>query len=149
MQIVGIPMRRLIYCSLRRNKGCRFYYNFIYYVTIEMPHNGAASWENKQSAYAKTEAQIRFAVDQDNMSVTCLPPWTPLLYSKTGVCRGIAIFLIFAPKHRSRVLGEAVLMCSHSPQYKSLFLHPKDTTYKIWLWLVKWLLRKLSFTFNL
>ena len=27
-------------------------------------------------------------------------PHTPLLYCKTGVCRGIAIFLIFAPKHR-------------------------------------------------
>ena len=36
----------------------------------------------------------------DNMPVTCIPPWTPLLYSKTGVCRGIHIFLIFAPKHR-------------------------------------------------
>ena len=29
---------------------------------------------------------------------------TPLLYSKTGVCRGIPIFLIFAPKHRLWVL---------------------------------------------
>ena len=31
------------------------------------------------------------------MSVKCVPPQTPLLYSKTGVCRGIPIFLIFAP----------------------------------------------------
>ena len=31
-------------------------------------------------------------------------PQTPLLYSKTGVCRGIPIFLIFAPKHRLWVL---------------------------------------------
>ena len=31
-------------------------------------------------------------------------PYTPLLYSKTGVCRGIHIFLIFAPKHRLWVL---------------------------------------------
>ena len=31
-------------------------------------------------------------------------PLTPLLYSKTGVCRGIPIFHIFAPKHRSLVL---------------------------------------------
>ena len=37
------------------------------------------------------------------MSVKCVPPQTPLLYSKTGVCRGIPIFLIFAPKHRLRV----------------------------------------------
>ena len=38
------------------------------------------------------------------MSVTCIPPQTPLLYSKTGVRRGIPIFLIFAPKHRLCVL---------------------------------------------
>ena len=31
-------------------------------------------------------------------------PYAPLLYSKTGVCRGIPIFLIFAPKHRLWVL---------------------------------------------
>ena len=34
------------------------------------------------------------------MSVKCVPPQTPLLYSKTGVFRGIPYFLIFAPKHR-------------------------------------------------
>ena len=38
------------------------------------------------------------------MSVKGIPPYTPLLYSKTGVCRGIPIFLIFAPKHRLWVL---------------------------------------------
>ena len=41
---------------------------------------------------------------QENMSVKCIPPYTPLLYSKAGVCRGIPIFLIFAPKHRLWVL---------------------------------------------
>ena len=30
----------------------------------------------------------------------CIPPYTPLLYSKTGVGRGTSIFLIFDPKHR-------------------------------------------------
>ena len=30
--------------------------------------------------------------------------YTPLLYSKTGVCRGIPIFLIFVQKHRIWVL---------------------------------------------
>ena len=45
-----------------------------------------------------------FFVHQENMSVKCLPPQTPLLYSKTGVRRGIPIFLIFAPKHRLWVL---------------------------------------------
>ena len=39
------------------------------------------------------------------MSVKCIPPYTPLLYCKTGVCRGIPIFLIFAPKHRLWVLA--------------------------------------------
>ena len=43
-------------------------------------------------------------VHQENMSVQYIPPQTPLLYSKTGVCRGIPIFLIFAPKHRLWVL---------------------------------------------
>ena len=51
---------------------------------------------------------------QENMSVKCVPPYTPLLYRKTGVCRGIPIFLIFAPKHRLWVLGEAVLTCTHN-----------------------------------
>ena len=37
---------------------------------------------------------------QENMSVTCIPPYTPLLYSKTGVRRGLPFFLIFALKHR-------------------------------------------------
>ena len=34
---------------------------------------------------------------QENMSVTCISPSTLLLYNKTGVDRGIPIFLIFAP----------------------------------------------------
>ena len=37
---------------------------------------------------------------QENMSVQFIPPLTPLLYSKTGVCRAIHIFLIFVPTHR-------------------------------------------------
>ena len=41
---------------------------------------------------------------QDNMSVYCIPPYHSLLYSKTGVYRGILFFLIFAPKHRLWVL---------------------------------------------
>ena len=36
-------------------------------------------------------------MQQENMSVECVPPHTPLLYSKTGVPRGIPIFLVFAP----------------------------------------------------
>ena len=34
------------------------------------------------------------------MSMKCIPPHTPLLYSKTGNYRGVPIFLIVAPKHR-------------------------------------------------
>ena len=37
-----------------------------------------------------------------NIRIKCplnVHPYTPLLYSKTGICRGIPIFLIFAPKH--------------------------------------------------
>ena len=35
---------------------------------------------------------------QENMSVKCIPPYTPLLHSTTGFCRGLSIFLIFGPK---------------------------------------------------
>ena len=44
------------------------------------------------------------ASHQDNMSVRFIPPFTPLLYSKTGVYRGKHYFLIFASKHRLWVL---------------------------------------------
>ena len=37
---------------------------------------------------------------QDNMSVQFIPPCTPLLYSKSGVYRGIHNFIIFVLKHR-------------------------------------------------
>ena len=53
------------------------------------------------------------------MSVCFIPPYTPLLYSKTGVYRGIHYFLIFALKHILWVLvrtasNEAVLTCTHN-----------------------------------
>ena len=35
---------------------------------------------------------VFYLLHQENMSVKCAPPQTPLLYSKTGVCRGIPIF---------------------------------------------------------
>ena len=41
---------------------------------------------------------------QGNMTMKRIPTTTPLLYSKTGVCRGIPIFLIFGVKHRLRIL---------------------------------------------
>ena len=39
-----------------------------------------------------------------NKSVKCTPPYTPLLYSKNGVYRGIHYFIFFTPKHRLWVL---------------------------------------------
>ena len=42
---------------------------------------------------------------QENMSMNKYTPSNPtFIYSKTGVFRGIPIFLIFAPKHRLWVL---------------------------------------------
>ena len=38
-------------------------------------------------------AIVSVFTDQDNMSVKFIPTYTLLLYSKTGVCRGIPIFL--------------------------------------------------------
>ena len=43
-------------------------------------------------------------VHQENMSVKYIPPHISLLYSKTGVCRGIPTFLVFDPKHRLWIL---------------------------------------------
>ena len=40
----------------------------------------------------------------ENIFVKCIPPHTPLLYSKSGVYKGIPIFLNFDPKHRLWVL---------------------------------------------
>ena len=43
-----------------------------------------------------------------NLSVQCTSPYTPLLYSKTGVYRGIHFFL-----------NEAVLMCTHNQCFRA------------------------------
>ena len=52
-----------------------------------------------------------FEMHHVNLFVQCRPPYTGLLYSKTGVYRGIHFCLIFVLKHRSQVLvrTEAVL----------------------------------------
>ena len=42
-----------------------------------------------------------FQVTSRNMSVKCIPPKAPLLYRKTGVCRGIPNFLVYDSKHAS------------------------------------------------
>ena len=50
------------------------------------------------------DEKIFFLVHQENISVKFIPSLNPTFYSKTGVCRGIPILLIFAPKHRLWVL---------------------------------------------
>ena len=49
---------------------------------------------------------IFISVHLENLSVKCIPPLIPLLYSKNWVCMGIPIFLIFAPKLRLWVCFE-------------------------------------------
>ena len=59
------------------------------------------------------------------MSVKCVPPQTPLLYSKTGVCRVIPIFLIFTPKHTLWVLvrtASAIYVMSKNKKNSKKFL---------------------------
>ena len=56
------------------------------------------------------------------MSVKLISPYTPLLYSKTGVCRGIPFFLLFALKHIDFGYTLEPPRCSGSNEYpQSLF----------------------------
>ena len=41
---------------------------------------------------------MHFINHRDKMSMKCIHPFTPLLYSKTGEYRGKRIFVIFASK---------------------------------------------------
>ena len=66
----------------------------------------------------KASTQTNKQTHQDNMSVTCIPPYIPLLFSKTGVHKGIHFFLIFALKHRLWVLVEAVFTCTHNQCFR-------------------------------
>ena len=65
----------------------------------------------------------------------------PLLYCKTGVCRGIPIFLIFAPKYRLWVLVRTASLFCQSKNKKNIkknsnenfqFLHLKKSLYIAW-----------------
>ena len=69
------------------------------------------------------------AFHEDNMSVCFLPPYTPLLYSKAGVYRGIHFYII-ALKHRLRVLVSTVLTCNHNICFKQKYKkkNPKNST---------------------
>ena len=68
------------------------------------------------SVLSLSVVQIRFVFGhQDNMSMCFIPPYTPLLYSKTGVYRGLDYFLIFALKHILwvHVRTASILTCTH------------------------------------
>ena len=62
-------------------------------------------------------------------------PLEPHFYiEKTGVCRGLPIFLIFAPKHRLWVLvslGEAVLTCTYNLCFGQIKKNIKNFQLKI------------------
>ena len=71
-------------------------------ITFEMPSQTPGARGNDTTTHHIKFSNTR--EHQDNMSVQRIPAYTPILHSKTGVCRGIPIFLIFAPKHRLWVL---------------------------------------------
>ena len=59
------------------------------------------------------------------MSVCFIPPYSPLLYSKTGVYKGITLFSYFCSKTyivgtRENRLNEAVRTCTHNILSKNM-----------------------------
>ena len=87
-------------------------------------NNSNHVWQKPASSY--TEAN-----HHDNMSVQWTPPYTPLLYSKTGVYRGELVFLIFALKHRLWVLVRtaSVLRFFRIPTIYVLSKNKKNITF--------------------
>ena len=69
-----------------------------------------------------------FLIHQDNMSVCFIPPYTLLLYSKTGVYRGIHYFLIFALKHILWVLVRTASMCTHNICFEQKYENSKKNS---------------------
>ena len=69
------------------------------------------------TGYLFYKAQLR-NFHWENMSVKCVPPHTPLLCSKTGVCMGVPIFFLFLLRGivdtRWNRLAEAVLACTYN-----------------------------------
>ena len=86
--------------------------------TLEPPRRGGSNeyphymfWiKNKKIRYTPV---YKSGVHQENISVQYIPPYTPLIYSKTGIRRGIPFFLIFSPKHRLWVLVRTA-SCTHN-----------------------------------
>ena len=87
--------------------------------------------------YMYEQVPSAFDLYQESMSMKIPPPYTPLSYSKTGVYRGIPIFLIFDPKHRLWVLIINVLSTSIK-NFKiflmkfSVFKADKNSLYIAW-----------------
>ena len=75
------------------------------------------SYASKQTFFCSENRNFH----QANMSVYCRPPYIPLLYSKTGVYRGIHNFLIFALKQRLWVLVRTTSMYPQSQQMMPYF----------------------------
>ena len=78
-----------------------FYMEF--FITLQLKKSLYTAWVTFRYDHWPRKPVLR-DVHQDNMSMKSIPPCTPLLYSKIGVCRGIPNFLIFALKHRLWVL---------------------------------------------
>ena len=104
----GLKFQILVDYPCRENKGAdqlRSYCVFVFAKAKgQFSHDVAhMSIHNKRQPFCN-KVLYNMVLHQENMSVQSIPPQTPLLYSKTGVCRGITIFLIFAAKHRLWVL---------------------------------------------
>ena len=72
----------------------------------------------------------------DNISMFFMPPYTPLLYSKTGVYRGIQYFFYFCFKTyivgtRLNRLNEAVLTFTHNIYFERKYEFSKKNQLKI------------------
>ena len=64
------------------------------------------------------------------MSVCFIPPYTLLLYSKSGVYRGINYFLIFALKHILWVLVRTASTCTHNICFEQKYENRKTNQLK-------------------
>ena len=65
-------------------------------ITVEhRSHTSTAVTEPIKDAGTVDQRTVKQILHQENMSVKRIPPHTPLLYRKTGICRGVSIFLIF------------------------------------------------------
>ena len=73
--------------------------NLVTFCDVNLRHCYATmkEWTRKNIKYQLnlTAVVANFEEYQGNMSVKCIPPFSPLLYSENGVYRGIPIFFLF------------------------------------------------------